>query len=287
MNDCNSEDSHFRISQSSPSRRIIASITTTLLLVTSLCLSTFIRGTPSVIFAFALVNAASLAVTTSYLSTAVLAGAALLGAPFLQTVLSGQAAVAVAVSAVQVASSMISLWGSTSNSVTMEAIRTQGRDGETEAIAARIFFGVSIVFLGITLVAYTWLTRQPFYKSVTSTLEQHREVGDTDELTRLVADDCGNRLTGSHSRVYRVFKQNWMFMFSVAYVFAVTLVSAYFITIIAPKLMWSLTRRYTLRLQSACGPRIHASTPCSSLQSTSWLITLGILLGDTAARSLA
>ncbi|KAG8218815.1 nucleoside transporter-domain-containing protein [Butyriboletus roseoflavus] len=209
--------------QSSPSRRTFASIIAMILLVTSLCLSTFIRGTPSTFFSFALFNGAAVAVTSAYLCTAVFAGAALLGASFLQTVLSGQAAVAVAVSAVQVASSMISLWGSPLKPVSMEAITTDSRDKHPEEIAARIFFAVSTVFLGITLAAYTWLTKQSFYKSVTGSLERHREVGDIDELTGLVADGCRNPLTDANSRVYQVFKQNMIFMFSIAYVFAVTL----------------------------------------------------------------
>lgn len=234
------EHSRFRVSQSSPSRRIFVSITVTILLVTSLCFSTFIRGTPLAFFSFALFNAASLAVTTGYLCTAVYAGAALFGTSFLQTVISGQAAIAVAVSVVQVASSMLSIWGSSSTSVTMEVIRTDG-DSQAADTAARIFFGVSAIFLGMTLVAYAWLTRQSFYKSVTSILEQHRQVASTDEFTRLVADDCEYRTTGSNLHVYRVFKQNWMYMFSVAYVFAVTLVSAHFVTIITLILMGSLT----------------------------------------------
>lgn len=147
--------------------------------------------------------------------------------------LSGQAAIAVAVSAVQVVSAMISLWGSSSKSVTTEVIRAEGSDTEPEAIAARIFFGISAIFLGVTLVAYTWLTRQPSYKSVINALERHREVGDAEEHTGLVADDSRNPLTGTKSHVFRVFKQNWIFMFSVAYVFAVTLASVCFMAIIA------------------------------------------------------
>lgn len=200
-----------------------------ILLVTSLYLSTFIRGTPLIFFSFALFNAGTQAVASGYLCTSVYAGAALLGASFLQTVLSGQAAIAVAVSAVQVASSIIGLWGSSPGSASME----DSRDGQAEEIAARIFFGVSAIFLGITFAAYFWLTRQPFYKSAISTLEPHCGVEDTEERARLVAGDRRNSSTVPNSHVYQVFKRNLVFMFSVAYVFAVTLVSAYFITIVA------------------------------------------------------
>lgn len=190
-------------------------------------------------FSFALFTGASVAVTSGYLCTAVYAGAALLGASFLQTVLSGQAAVAVAVSAVQVASSMISLWGSPLKPVSMEVITADSRDEHPEEIAARIFFAVSTIFLGITLAAYTWLTRQPFYKSVTGPLESYREVGAIDELTGLVANDCTNSPTDANSRVFQVCKQNLIFMFSIAYVFAVTLVSTYFVAVTVLRLIFN------------------------------------------------
>ncbi|KAI9574504.1 nucleoside transporter-domain-containing protein [Boletus coccyginus] len=209
--------------QSSPSRRIFASLITMILLITSLCLSTFIRSTPIAIFSFALFSAAAVAITSGYLCTAVFAGASLLGPSFLQIVISGHAAVAVAVSAVQVASSMISLRSSSHQFISMKVASADGRDDRPEDIAARIFFGVSAIFLGITLVAYTWLTKLPFYKSALVTLEPDRRFGDTEEHTRLVADDHRDPPTEHNSRVYQVFKQNLIFMFSPAYVFAVTL----------------------------------------------------------------
>jgi equilibrative nucleoside transporter 1/2/3 len=247
------ERSRYR-SQSSPSRRIFTSIIAMILLVTSLCLSTFIRGTPSIFFAFALFNAVSMAVTVSCLCTAVYAGAALLGTSFLQIVLSGQAAIGVAVSAVQVASSMVALWDSSLNHVSIEVTRADGREDQVEDIAARIFFGVSAIFLSIVLIAYTRLSRQSFYKSITSALGQPRGVGDPDECTGLGADDRRNSLTEPNSHVYQVFRQNLVFMFSLTYVFAVTLVSTHLIA--ALQLIGSLTSRSILQSQPACGPRI-------------------------------
>ena len=229
------ENSPVRMSQSSPSRRILASITAMILLVISLCLSTFIRGTPSTFFAFALFNAASLAVATGYLSIPVYAGAALFGTSFLQAVLSGQGATGVVVSAVQVVSSMIALWGSSSKYVSIETIRAEGREDQVEEIAARIFFGVSAICLGIVLIAYAWLARQSFYRTITS--GQHRRIGDPDERTALVADHRRNFWTEPNLQVYQVFRQNLIFMFSLAYVFAVTLVGAHLIVVIALQLI--------------------------------------------------
>ena len=183
-------------------------------------------------FAFALFNAASMAVTVSYLCTAVYAGAALFGTSFLQIVLSGQAAIGAAVSAVQVVSSMIALRGSPPKFPSIKIMRADGREDQVEEMAARIFFGVSVIFLAIVLIAYMWLTRQSFYKSITSTLEQYRGVGDPDERTTLVVDDRRNSSTEPNSHVYQVFRQNMIFMFSIVYVLAVTTVSGHLITII-------------------------------------------------------
>ena len=224
------------------------------LLATSLCLSTFGRGTPSTFFAFALFNGASMAVAASYLSTAVYAVAALLGGPFLQPMLTGQAASGVAVSAVQVASAVIVLWGSSPKFVSIGAMIADGRDGQAEDIAARIMFGIGAIFLCITLVAYMWLARQPFYKSATGALEQYHKVGDPDERTGLVADHRRNPPTVPNSHIYQVFRKNSIFMFSLAYVFIVSLVSAHFVTVNAFQLIGpgSLTSRSILRSQLAC-----------------------------------
>ena len=70
-------------------------------------------------------------------------------------------------------------------------------------------------FLSIVLIAYMWLTRQSFYKSITSTLEQYREVGDPDEHTALVVYDRRNPSTEPNSHVYQVFRQNLIFMFPI------------------------------------------------------------------------
>ncbi|KAG9317629.1 nucleoside transporter-domain-containing protein [Chiua virens] len=206
------------LKQSSPSRRIFTSIIVSTILVSSLCLSTFFRGTPSLFFSYTLLSMAIFAVVTGYLCTAVLAGAALLGQSFLQIVLSGQAAVAVAVSAVQVISAIISLWGSSPESPRSIS------DDQAEALAARIFFAVSTIFLVVTFTAYAWLNRQPFYQSIVGTLERHHETGHANELTGLVTGaDSNSPKAAADSRVFYVLKRNLIFFFSVAYTFCVTL----------------------------------------------------------------
>ena len=191
-----------------------------------------------------------MAVAVSYLSTATYAGAALLGTSSLQIVFSGQAAMGVIVSTVQVASSVIALWGLSPKSISIE-VMTGGRDDHAEEIAARIFFGVSAIFLCITLIASIWSTRQSFCDSTTSSLERHR-VRDVDELTHLLAHDRGNPPKEPNSHVYQVLRKNLIFMFSIAYVFAVTLVRVHFVAVIALLLIDSLTRRSLLLSRLVC-----------------------------------
>lgn len=211
------------------------------LCVTSLCLSTFIQGTPWIFFTFALLNTAIMAIASGYLCTAVYAVTAVLGASFLQIMISGQAAVGVAVSLVQVSSSIISLLGSPSQIASKLVVETDHTNHRAEELAARIFFGVSAIFILSVLVVYTWLTKQPYYQSIISAVEPRYEDGDTAERTGLIAGDRRGPPTASNSHVYQVLKQNLIFMFSIAFVFAVTLASAYFITVVALQLIASLT----------------------------------------------
>ena len=219
------------------------------LFIVSLCLSTFVRGTPWAFFSFALFDALSLAAASSYMGAAVYARAALLGPPFLQSVLSGQAAIGVAISAVQVVSAAMSV--PTTLVVTLVADES---DYLAHGMTARIFFGISTVFLITTLAAYAWLMKQAFYKSVTGAAKQQGAVQDIDELTGLVSsDDRRNIVAEASSPVYGILKRNWVFMFSIAYVFAVTLVSACFVVhVLQPTTL--PTRLSTLRSPSACNP---------------------------------
>ncbi|KAG9313824.1 nucleoside transporter-domain-containing protein [Chiua virens] len=231
--------------KSSASRRIFASMSVTVVLVALLFTSTFIRGTAASFVAFSLLVAAAMAVTNSYLTTAVMAGAAILGPEFLKMTLAGQSAIAVVVSVVQLASAVISLWGSKpSTSISLELFGGNVKDSRAEDVAARIFFGVATLFVLVSLFAYAWLQRQPFYRQVTSPLEgRRREIpcGEIDERTGLVADNRPKTQTQDSSRFFKVLKQNAVFMFCISYSFLVTL---------------SVYPAITARVQSV-DPRIH------------------------------
>jgi equilibrative nucleoside transporter 1/2/3 len=160
----------------------------------------------------------------AYLSNSVFAGAALFGAPYMQSMMSGQAAVAVAVSSVQVISSAISVYGSTPLTPVMSAT---DRDGKAEEESARIFFGVSALYAIATLLAYRWLASLPVYTKTMGALEDNLRarvaLDEADELQALLPPALPDSAGGNH--ILRVLKTNFIYNFAVGYVFTVTLVS--------------------------------------------------------------
>lgn len=138
--------------------------------------------------------------------------------------MSGQAAVAVAVSSVQVISSAISVYGSTPLTPVMSAT---DRDGKAEEESARIFFGVSALYAIATLLAYRWLASLPVYTKTMGALEDNLRarvaLDEADELQALLPPALPDSAGGNH--ILRVLKTNFIYNFAVGYVFTVTLVS--------------------------------------------------------------
>jgi len=153
----------------------------------------------------------------------VFAGAALFGASYMQSMMSGQAAVAVAVSGVQVVSASISVWGSTPLTPTINATDL---DGKAEEKSARIFFGVSALYTIATLLAYRWLVSLKVYRTTMGALENNLKVrvasNVAEEQQALLPPALPSTAEGSH--ILRILKANSVYNFAVGYVFAVTLV---------------------------------------------------------------
>ncbi|KAJ7688385.1 nucleoside transporter-domain-containing protein [Mycena rosella] len=206
--------------QSSPSRRVL--ITTLFLsaLTFLLTASTFVHTSPGFFFAFVLLNGVCQAALGAYLQTAVIVIASLFGPTAVQALMSGQAAVAVAVSGVQVFSAVASVWGKS-----REAISTYVSDGEPEERSAFIFFGLSTIFLIVSAAAHGWLVTMPAYKTVAGSLEHQKVIGEngsSDELRGLVSTGRSD-LSDEKGQIIRVAKANVIFEVAVAYVFVVTL----------------------------------------------------------------
>jgi equilibrative nucleoside transporter 1/2/3 len=156
-------------------------------------------------FAFVLLNGISQAALGAYLQTAVIIIASLFGPTAVQATMSGQAAVAVAVSGVQVFSAAVSVWG-----LSREKIAAYVSNGEPEERSAFVFFGLSTVFLIIAAAANGWLVTMPAYKAVAGSLEQQKDVsedGSSDELRGLVSAGRNER-SGAKGQILRVAKAN-------------------------------------------------------------------------------
>lgn len=144
----------------------------------------------------------------------------------MQSMISGQAAIAVVVSVVQVITSALSVWDSTPEAIAAFISNDGVRDGTAEQDSARAFFGISALFMISTCMAYAWMARLPAYKATVGILEQNAKLegtsGNVDEMGRLVLRDQAS--IEERNQIIRVFKANIIYEFALAYVFVITLV---------------------------------------------------------------
>jgi len=134
--------------------------------------------------------------------------------------MSGQAAVAVAVSGVQVISAAASVWGKP---------RTFRGDGTAEERSAFTFFALSTLFLVFSAGAHAWMLRMPIYEHVVAPLERQQKKimnvdANEDERLGLVSTDHENSFALEKANALRIAKLNISYEVAVAYVFMVTLV---------------------------------------------------------------
>ncbi|KAL0580906.1 hypothetical protein V5O48_001100 [Marasmius crinis-equi] len=206
--------------ESSPSRQTIVSLLCLSLLCLLLTLSTLVEISAGLFFTFVLLNGIVQAAFGSYLQTSVIAVASRFGHSAVQSMLSGQAAVAVAVSTVQVLSAAASVDSeATPNGASV------ARDREPEERAAFMFFGLSTIFLLAAAAAQWWLVRLPQYYIVAGSLEGGRDQGhggDADETRGLVSEGRTDPAREKAS-ITRIAKTNIIYEIAVCYVFMVTL----------------------------------------------------------------
>lgn len=109
---------------------------------------------PSIFFAFIVVNAAIQAWFGAYFQSAVVALASLFGPYAVQATFAGQAAVGVLVSTTQFFVTVLATQ------------RTTGGNDADASFSAFVFFTVSTAFLVLTLAVHAWLVRLPAYVEV-------------------------------------------------------------------------------------------------------------------------
>ena len=141
---------------------------------------------------------------------------------------SGQAAVAVVVSVVQVVTSALSVWKSTPDAIAASLSNDSAGDGKAEQDSARAFFGISALFMISTWIAYAWLARLPIYSATVGILEQNTKLqaalGSPNETSRLISYSTDQANYEERNQILRVFKANILYEFAGAYVYLITLV---------------------------------------------------------------
>ncbi|KZV77161.1 hypothetical protein PENSPDRAFT_645434 [Peniophora sp. CONT] len=212
---------------SSPARRIRWAIIQLAILNFLLTLSTFISLPPGLFAAVVLVAGVTMAGTGSYLQTAVFAIGSLFGPNVLQAIMSGQAAVAIVVSAVQLLSATASVH--TSGDLSAAALM-QAQD-DAAARSARAFFALSTLFLLATAVASVWMSRLPAYKAVVAPTEHTRswsrrlshDLGEERAFLAESTDNIAPPAKDTKARILDIAGRNLVYEVAVAYVFIVTL----------------------------------------------------------------
>ncbi|KAG5333937.1 hypothetical protein C0989_004610, partial [Termitomyces sp. Mn162] len=208
--------------RTSPSRQIRQCLMWLSIFCLLLTISTYVRLPASLFMALTLLIGAAQSALGSYLQTSVVAVASLFGPQALQSMMSGQAAVSVAVSSVQVMSSALFVWKSTPEQITANAV-----NGDAERDSARVFFALSTFFLLISAFAHNILVSKTTYKILIGSLEYKMipETGSVEHEQALTSLGREN-FAAEWNRIMRVAKANISFELAVAYVFIVTLRSA-------------------------------------------------------------
>ncbi|KAI0034097.1 nucleoside transporter-domain-containing protein [Vararia minispora EC-137] len=188
-----------------------------------LTLSTFFTPPAGLFAAFVLLSGIAMAAAGSYLQTSVVAVASLFGPSVMQSVMSGQAAVAIVISAVQLLSATASVH--TTDDLLVAAAES---DAAAER-SARVFFALSTLFLFCAAAANAWMTRMSAYKAVVHEPKTQRRAW-TRRLSQSLGEERAFFEESEHvtvpdtkDRILEVARRNVIYEVAVAYVFVVTL----------------------------------------------------------------
>ena len=185
-------------------------------------MSTFVHLPERAFVTYTIATGIALAAAGSYLQTSVLAVASLFGPSVLQSLMSGQAVVAVVLSFVQLISATSSLHTS----------KVGPTDGVAETKSARLFFGIAALFLFACGAANAWMTRLPSFRAVVpidgEPWMRRRLSVSADVRSPLIAGPRSGSSDSSKAlwdRIVGVTRRNITYEIAIAYVFMVTLVS--------------------------------------------------------------
>ena len=154
---------------------------------------------------------------------------------------SGQAAIAVAVNAVQLVSAAVSLSRGEepdNNGGGVPSILVKPGRSPEEA-SAFVFLALSTLFLGVSVLAHSWLLRMPAYKTLIAPMELENKVvaeaseAETERQPLLPRNtdtlgEIGSSEESPKARIIRVAKANVVYEIAIGYAFLVTLVGLFF-----------------------------------------------------------
>ncbi|KAI9448341.1 nucleoside transporter-domain-containing protein [Lactarius indigo] len=183
-----------------------------------LTLSTFVDLPEGIFITFVITTGIALAGAGAYLQTSVIAVASLFGPSIIQSLMSGQAIVAVILSSVQLISAATSLHSS----------QVGPTDGAAETKSARLFFSISASFLLVCGTANVWMTRLPSYRAVVPADKPRRQRTLSISADFLLPAPSGSDARVSDSKtmwdqILSITRRNIIYEVAIAYVFIVTL----------------------------------------------------------------
>ncbi|KAF8271742.1 nucleoside transporter-domain-containing protein [Lactarius quietus] len=177
-------------------------------LTSLLTLSTFVKLPESIFITFVISTGIALACAGAYLQTSVIAVASLFGPSIIQSLMSGQAIVALI-----------------SAATSLRASQVGPIDGAAETKSARLFFGISATFLVVCGSANVWMTRLPSYRAVVPADEPRprRRLSVSAELLSLAPSGSEIDSNATWDHIVRIARANIIYELAVAYVFMTTL----------------------------------------------------------------
>ena len=165
-------------------RRIRMTCAALAVLMATMFILTWIPTHPTVFFVFVLANAVSQSIVCSYFSSSVVATSSYFGPIAMQALMTGQAAVAVIISLIQVIITSLSL-----DDNPVKRREEKGRAPEDNS--ASLFFFLTFTGLLVALLAHAYLVRLPIYRNVAAPFEMGKVI-ETEEEEGLMTSTVGS-----------------------------------------------------------------------------------------------
>lgn len=215
----------YTVKQVPKTTRIRTAGTSLVVLLALLYASTLTSGlNPWVFFSFAIINGTLQSCINSYFQTALVAIASWFGPLAIQSMFSGQAAVAVIISLLQLLSAVESI-----NKPDNGIVDTPPTGRSNVDRAATTFFFVMTAGMILALLSHTYLTRMVIYKEAAAEFEGKppavtRDSEETPLLhTQQNASEVTNQNLSQIQRILHIIHINWTYNSAVFLIFFVTL----------------------------------------------------------------